>query len=1386
MLAIMFALCGWGAPAQQIQFRFSHVDMSDGLSHNQVNCILKDSLGFLWFGTLSGLNRYDGYGFRVFRSVHSDTTSLSDNYVMDINPLPGGKLWISTRSGNDIYDPSTERFNRNDSAYLNSLHLPAGNVTHVTRDAVGDYWFVYEGAGIFRYHTADAVVTHFSAEGGTLSDDQVSAVEPDGTGRLWIVHHNGDLEKLDMKTNSVIYRNDSLGSHAGPGAAPYRLFADSDHNLWIYEAGDANGVFYFNTTSHNFLHLCQGQGAHLLNNDIIYGITEDEKGRIWIATDHGGINLVDKKDFTVQYLMYNAEDPNSLAQNSVYALYRDNAGTIWVGTYKKGVCFYDEHANRFPLYSHDPNLAKGKTLPYEDVNRFVEDKLGNLWIGTNGGGLIYFDRAHDVFRQYVHDPSDASSLSNNVIVGLYLDAENKLWIGTYTGGLDCFDGKRFVHFVHDPGDSTSLSNNRVWDIYGDSKGNLWVGTLGGGLERYDRRTGAFIPYRPTDPTIEGINYVLIISEDNRQRLWIGTAGGIEVLDLKTGKKIHFSHDPRKPKSLSNDNINAIFQDSRGWIWIATREGLNLFNPDSGKFRTFTTADGLVDNTVLTIMEDREKRLWMSTPNGLSLLSVSGIPENPKFLFRSYDESDGLQGREFNEKSAFHTREGQLIFGGSNGFNMFDPTTIKLNTRQAPIVFTSFEIFNKPVLIGERVKKHVILERSIAETRSITLPYGANDFSLVFASLGYTRSEKSRYAYKLQGFNTDWVITGAGTHKATYTNLDPGTYLFQVKASNNDGVWSPAMATIRIRVLPPFWKTVWAYILYALVILGLLYLARSILLYRARMNFRIEHQQHESQRTHELDMMKIRFFTNISHEFRTPLTLILTPLERMLRQGHAGEQSAQLQLIHRNARRLLHLVNQLLDFRKMEVQEISLHPVRDDIIRFINEIVQSFTDIAEKKNIALRMETTVHSLDASFDKDKLERILFNLLSNAFKFTPENGQVRVILDIREPSAAEHAGSMLRIRVEDSGIGIPSEKQAAIFERFFQHETSSTVVNPGSGIGLAITREFVRLHHGSIMVDSTPGKGSCFTVLLPVDVTNPRPGTVLTTTFSREHPAAATRQVPKRYTLLLVEDNEDFRFYLKDNLSYYFNILEASNGSEGWSKALTAHPDIVVTDIMMPEMNGIELAARLKKDTRTNRIPVILLTARATEEQQLEGYQSGANDYITKPFNFEILLARIRNLLSEKRQQRKSEPAKVDISPADIEMPTADETFLDQAIGIVEKNMGQKNFSVEQLSKSLFVSRVTLYKKLVAITGKTPIEFIRTIRLKRAAQLLEQGQMTVAQAAYEVGFNNPKYFSRYFREEYGMLPSEFLQKPKSPQASGDAGASDGSPGGDHVPDT
>lgn len=1363
---LFLVLTGIKGLAQQGQLQFEHIDINNGLSHNQVNCIFKDEKGFMWFGTLSGLDRYDGYSFKIFRHDMQDTSSLNDNYITGIFPLPAGRLWINTRVGSNIYDPATESFNRDLPAYLQTLSLPPGTINSVVKDKKKRFWFIYEQNGIYRYSPGSENVTHVSYQPNdprSLSDNDVADIAVDSLNDLWVIQGNGILQKLNTATLKVTYRNDSLLALNGGKKEPYKIFMDKEGDLWIYISGNASGLFYFDTHKRRFYHITTNSELFRLNNNIIDAISQDAKGIIWVGTDHGGINLINKKEGTVRYLMHNPANSKSLAQNSIYSLYQDNLGIMWAGTYKKGICYYNEIFDRFPLYRHDPNLPRDrmgneKSLPYEDVNRFVEDKKGNLWIGTNGGGLICFNREKGTFKQYLHDPDNPNSLCNNVIVSLYLDSKNNLWVGTYTGGLDRFDGKKFTHFKHDPNDSTSLSNNSVWDIFEDSEDNLWIGTLGGGLERFDPQVQKFFHYKSPYKKTEGIAYVLILTEDKRKNLWIGTAAGLEVLDLKTGNSVLYSHDPNDPNSLSNDNINAVFQDSRGWIWIGTREGFNLFNPSTKQFRVFTTKNGLPDNTILTILEDEQNRLWMSTPAGLSCLTISKQEKAYTFSFKNYNESDGLQGREFNEKSAFKTREGLLIFGGANGFNMFDPAHININKRTPPIAFTDLQIFNKSIRIGDKIRNKVILPKAVSEVASVSIPYKVNDFSIVFAALGYTHTEKNKYAYKLKGFNDEWITSGDKIHKATYTNLDPGDYTFVVKASNNDGIWGKETQTLHIKILPPFWRTPWAYLLYALVIAGLLYLARSMVLYRARMNFKMEHQQHEAQRMHELDMMKMRFFTNISHEFRTPLTLILTPLEKLIKQTPDQGQMNQLKLIQRNAKRLLHLVNQLLDFRKMEVQEIRLQPVNMDIIAFIKEIVYSFTDVAEKKNIHFSLETSIPSLCTDFDPDKLERILFNLLSNAFKFTHEKGIIKVGLDVK--TGGEKKRSCLMIRIKDNGIGIPLEKQERIFERFFQHGLPPTIINPGSGIGLSITHEFVRLHHGTISVESTPGKGSCFTVMLPVtshgDLQENKTNVL---SLNNEHPKSSSLvQTRKGSTILLVDDNEDFRFYLKDNLSVYFNILEAANGKEGWKKAIDKKPDLIVSDIMMPEMNGIELSKKLKRDPRTADIPVILLTARATEEQTLEGYETGANDYITKPFNFEILLARIRNLLEEKKRLHKKEATAVTVEPAIITIMPEDEKFLNEARSVVEKNMDNPNFSVEELSTALFISRVTLYKRLSSITGKTPVEFIRMLRIKRAAQLIEKGKKNVSQAAYEVGFNNPKYFTKYFKEEFGVLPSEY----------------------------
>jgi len=1332
---------------QTLAYQFNRIDINQGLSNNQVNCIFRDSTGFMWIGTVSGLNRFDGYHFTVYRHDLRDSTSVADNNISKIMAGPGQQLWVQTRRGINIYNPLTARFSRRPEKLLQQWGIPGSTITDIVRDKAGLYWLLHPTAGIFIIGTGNkALPLVHTADSSSIATNSVAALTVDKAGDQWLLHSSGILEKMDARSHRVVYRNHGLVRADHPATA-WTMVADNDGDLWIFSSNEDNGIYYFDATRHSFRHIDQSTPGLALNNNIVRGIVPDNSGLIWIGTDHGGINIIDKKNQTIRYIENINEDNRSLSQNSITTLYKDNTGIIWIGTFKKGLNYYHENMVKFPLYQYQ--AYSRNSLPYNDVNRFVEDGSGNLWIGTNGGGLIYFDRGRNTFTQYRHETSNPNSISGNVIVSLCIDHNRQLWVGTYFGGLDRFDGSRFIHYKHDPKDSSSLSDNSIWEVLEDSKHQLWVGTLNGGLNVMDPVTQRFRRF-PQVPS----KYISALLEDKAGNLWIGTSEGLDVRNGQTGAFKHYSNIPAVSGSLSHNNVVCIFQDSRQRIWVGTREGLDLFNTKDDSFRTLRQEDGLPDNSILNILEANDHSLWMSTPNGLSNMTTNG----GAYTFKNYDESDGLQGKEFNENAALKTSRGELIFGGGNGFNLFYPNAIALNNNVPQVVLTDLQIFNKSILPGEKINGRILLTAAIPATRSITLQPGENVFSLEFASLNYFHPEKNRYAYKLEGFNKEWLYTDGLQRRATFTNLDPGEYTFRVKASNNDGVWNDTGLTLQIRVLPPFWKTWPAFLCYALLILGALLLARRIIQERERLRFRMEQQTQEAARMHELDSLKIRFFTNVSHEFRTPLSLIIAPLEKIVRQTADTNLKGQLELMQRNARRLLNLVNQLLDFRKMEVQEIKLHATEGDIIGFTKELTGSFSDLSDKKHIQLTFQSNVQALNMLYDTDKIEKILFNLLSNAFKFTPEDGSIAV--NVSYDSNAEQ----LEIAVKDNGIGIPLEKQDHIFERFFQHEVPSSVVNQGSGIGLSITKEFVKMHGGSITVDSAPEMGSCFTVLLPVKTTTAAiPGEMQTTIRAAAAPALPTPVTPnsKKPVVLLVEDNEDFRFYLKDNLGQYFQIIEAENGLAAWKLLQHTLPQLIVSDISMPEMDGLELCKKVRAQQRTAHLPIVLLTARAEEAQQLEALETGASDYITKPFNFEVLLSRIKNIISQQSSLRKTFQQHIEANPSEVAISSADEEFIRQALELVEKNISNPDFSVEELSRALFMSRVSVYKKILALTGRSPIEFIRSIRLKRAAQLLEKSQMTVAEVAYEVGFNNPKYFTKYFKMEYNVLPSVYGKK-------------------------
>lgn len=1378
----MIISINWISPAkcfsQSENYKFTRIDINNGLSHNQVNCILKDSRGFIWFGTLSGLNRYDGYNFKVFRNDSKDSTSLIDNYINRLFEDHDGIIWVGTREGYIIFNPEKESFIRNISGYLLDLGIAAESVIEIIKTNTGNTLIITSDYKLYQHNsdTKKAIcINPVSGDKIHVASENIFTAVVDLNGNIWVISTTGVLELVDGSSHNVLFRDFTINKNFPKEYLDFRLFVDKDNDLWIYATNSSQGLYHFKTIDRKYLHFNTTSAIGRLSSNLIRGLEQDDNGMIWVGTDHGGINLINKKGFVVNYLVSNPFDERSLSQNTITNLYKDNVGIIWAGTFKKGACYYHEDVIKFRLVKHqtsDPNNIK-----YDDVNCFSEDENGNLWIGTNGGGLIFYDRRTNRFKHFKHDPANSQSLSNDVIVCMYMDKSRKLWIGTYFGGLNYFDGSKFIHFRHDPSNPHTLSDDRVWEIYEDSENNIWIGTLGGGLDLYNSKTGHFRHFRFSDENSLTSDFISSIAEDENNNMWIGTAVGINVYNHKSGTFRYYASETGEPASLSNNNINCVMVDSRKKIWIGTREGLNMFDPETGLFRVFRKEDGLPDNTVFSIVEDLNRNLWLGTTNGLSNLIISHHKKNDSlsFGFKNYDESDGLQGKEFNKGAALRTKIGELIFGGANGFNIFYPDNIKSNKREPVIFFTDLQIFNNPVKVGEKINGRVILSKSITDTKEVILKYHENVLGIEFAALDYFQPEKNQYEYMLEGFNATWMKMNANLRKATYTNLNPGDYVFKVRASNNDGIWNTKGINLKITILPPFWKTRTALIFYFFFILGLLLLLRYIILERERMKHRTQQVRLDAHRRHEIDMLKIKFITNISHEFKTPLSLIISPIEKLIKGSDNQEQNKHFILIYRNARRLLNLVNQLLDFRRLDFQELKLSLSFGDIVSFIKDIVESFSDLAEKKEIDFKFISATKELNSFFDQDKVEKIIFNLLSNAFKFTPEKGKIEVVFDMSKTAELAINGldqeydTYISITVRDTGIGIPREKQDLIFERFFSEDNSKILINQGTGIGLSLVSEFVKSHKGKIILESEQGKGSAFSIYLPLilDIQNIDKQQDVIEETTDKHVSAETGDLhdslmdkpdSKKPLILLVEDNADFLFYLKDNLKMNYSIIEASNGLEGWHLAQQKVPDLIVSDIMMPEMDGIELCSKIKSEKNTSHIPVILLTGRTSNKKRVEGFELGADDYITKPFSFEILESRIKNLIMQRELIRKSFQKKFELTPSEIQITSLDDKLIKKALLLVENNISDADFSVDKLSREIGMSRVHLYKKLTSLTGKTPIEFIRIIRLRRAAQLLEKSQLSVSEIAYQVGFNNPKYFTKYFKIEYKVLPSEY----------------------------
>lgn len=1338
LLLFVLLLSSWMVVAQSYQFK--HLEVSDGLSNNSVNTICKDRDGFMWFGTTTGLNRYDGYTFKIYQHAENDPGSLPDNYITDIVEMPDGRFWVNTGRGYVLFDKEQDCFITDVTGFMKNLES-GGVPEQVFVDREGNTCLSVAGEGCYRYKEGGKRL-FFSYVEHSLPEHGVTQIAECSDGLL-LIYNTGLLVCLDRATLAIKWKSDEIKKYIPAGKTiEFSLFVDRDNCIWAYSL---MGIWAYDCGTKSWRTDLTAIWSSR-PDVIIHAVAQDIEGRIWVGKDYDGIDVLEKETGKVTSLVAHDDNGRSLPHNTIYDLYADRDGIMWVGTYKKGVSYYSESIFKFNMYE------------WGDITCIEQADENRLWLGTNDHGILLWNRSTGKAEPFWRD---AEGQLPNPVVSMLKSKDGKLWVGTFNGGLYCMDGSRVRSYKEGVGNT--LASNNVWALVEDDKGRIWIASLGGGLQCLEPVSGTFETYTSSNSALSENNVTSLCWVDNNT-LFFGTANqGVGMMDMRTReiKKIQGQSGNVK---LSNDAVNHVYKDSRGLVWIATREGLNVYDTRRHVFLDLSSVAEAKGNFIAAITEDQERNMWVSTSRKVIRVTVASDGKG-SYLFdsRAYNSEDGLQNCDFNQRSIKTLHNGIIAIGGLYGVNVFAPDHIRYNKMLPNVMFTGLSLFDEAVKVGQSYGGRVLIEKELNDVENVEFDYKQNIFSVSFASDNYNLPEKTQYMYKLEGFNNDWLTLPLGVHNVTFTNLAPGKYVLRVKAINSDGYVGIKEATLGIVVNPPFWMSWWAYLLYAVGLVIVLFLARYRMLKREREKFHLQQIENEVAKNEEINNMKFRFFTNVSHELRTPLTLIISPLEGMLKETTDELQSTRLQLMYRNAQRLLHLVNQLLDFRKGEMSTHQLSLSEGDIISYVHSVCNSFLLMADKKHIQFSFFSGIDTFSMAFDADKVGKIVMNLLSNAFKFTPEGGRVTVMI--------EHvAGTpdILEIKIADTGIGISDVDKEHIFERFYQAGHKGVEETTGNGIGLSLVRDFVTLHEGEVKVFDNIGMGSVFVIQFPVkhvetQVQLPEEtGMPAGDEEDKEMKEEAREEMERKNfpLLLIVDDNEDFRIFMRYSLELQYRVKLAVNGKEAWEMMQEELPDLVISDVMMPQMDGNELCRLIKQDKRTAHIPVILLTARQNTEAKLEGLQTGADDYVTKPFNMTILVLRIRKLIELSRYHRVTQ-GMIDPAPSEIVITSLDEKLIEKAIKYVEDNMSRTELSVEELSRELGMSRVHLYKKLLQITGKTPIEFIRVIRLKRAAQLLRESQLHVSEVAFEVGFNNPKYFSRYFKDEFGVLPSVYQEK-------------------------
>ena len=1280
---------------------FHHLPTDNGLLSNQIRSLLRDKQGFLWIGTAFGLNRYDGTRFKTYEPEPDNPNSLMERDIISLQEDANGNIWVGGWSNYRVYLRNEDSF-CDASSMLRDLGIPVGSLRFIYTDREGNLWVISDHS-LFYYQFKEHHLEEFSLQSKT----KISGMADDDT-YIYVLSEYNQLFRLHVAQG--VWKQVPLPEEAG---YINKVYQDAKEGLWLFSTQN-DDVYYRADDDKPWEHIML-ESSHNMQSNFVHSIQMDKNERVWIATDHKGLFVYDKANNKMENILHDPLAQTSIKGNSIECIYYDNEDALWIGYTKNGISCYHDRYQKFRNYQSDN---------YRNVNAIIEDKTGNIWLGTDGRGVVYKNPFTDSIIKQLNIPGD-------IVVSMLQDDKGRLWIGTYLNGLICYDNGRLKQYT---AANSKLSDNSIWALCMDSHNYLWIGTLWGCLQRMDTETDEFIDF---DSEYKHEAYVMNIICDGEKYIYAGTMSGVCRIDMQTLEKSMHDGNIRGTQKFLRQYIQSIYQDKRGLLWLGHNKGVTVWDLKKDTLYYIDKDKGLVGNIVKGIAEDDRNHIWIAMDDGCSVVKVTTTVDGSlNFGFDNYSAMDNLSDNKLNQHAICYLSNGAMALGKSDGYsvvNLHELNEKKL--KPAKVVFTGFKVSNKDIKVSDKLE----------------LKYDDRLITVEFTAMDLIASEQVRYAYMIKGLNEDWIYTP--DNKVSFSYLSSGNYQLIVKASNGEGVWNENASVLHIKVLPPLWLSWYAYCFYFLLAVTIFAVQRKR--FRRKNREKLELQQLNMERDHmiRLNEMKLRFFTNISHDFRTPLALIITPLQVMIEGMKDSEIVGKLKLIHRNAQQLLNLVNELLDFRKLDVGAEMLRPTPNEFVSYVNNIVSSFLAYADERNITFTMTSAMDKAFILFDADKINKIIFNLLSNAFKYTPDGGQIRVTI-FRD-------GQNVGVSIADNGCGIPDNEKKHIFERFYQ--TIQDGDKTGSGIGLHIVSQYIELHKGTIAVEDNVPNRSIFTFTIPLiapDETEEEVAGEHEPEYTGNHPGHRDTTARK---LLLVEDNPDFIDFLYDNLKDEYTVLKAYNGREALDILVRENIDFIVSDAMMPIMDGFELCRQIKTNINWSHIPVIILTARSTEEDKIQGLEYGADDYITKPFNFNILKLRISKFIEWTEKSHKAFKQVIDVNPSEITITSLDEQLVTKAISIVEQHIGEIDFSVETLSSAVGLTRGHLYKKLISITGKTPSEFIKIIRLKRAKQLLEESQMQVSEIAYAVGFNSPKIFARNFRMEFDLSPSEYMRSLK-----------------------